>query len=70
MPTPMAFVDYSKCHPESCPDGFCKATEACRYKLLKQERPYETPMMDPSICRGCSQCARACPLKAIQVSNF
>jgi translation initiation factor RLI1 len=70
MPAPMAFLDYTKCRPEACLDGLCKATQACRYKLLKQEKPFEAPMMDPYICRGCNQCVRACPLKAIQRSTF
>ena len=70
MPAPMAFLDYDKCRPESCPEGRCKAAQACRYKLLKQERPFEPPMTDPYICRGCSECVRACPLKAIKMSTY
>ena len=45
----------------------CVAALACPRKLLKQEQPGEIPMTDPSICQGCADCARACPLKAIQI---
>ena len=67
MPSKMALVDYKKCHPEKCDSGVCAAVLACSHKLLKQEAPYEIPMMDPSVCQGCGDCVRACPLKAIEI---
>jgi len=69
MPTKMALVDYKKCHPEKCDSGICVAALACSHKLLKQiDGPYEVPMTDPSLCRGCGDCVRACPMKAIQIA--
>jgi ferredoxin len=35
--------------------------------LIKQESPGSMPMFHPSTCRGCGDCARVCPLKAIRV---
>jgi len=67
MPSKMALVDYKKCHPEKCDSGVCAAVLACSHKLLKQEAPYEIPMTDPSVCQGCGDCLRACPLKAIEI---
>ena len=67
MASKMALVDYNKCRPEECEDGRCRAAESCSRKLLIQENPYEAPMTDPSLCRGCADCALACPLKAIRV---
>ena len=67
MPNKIALVIFDKCHPEKCDKGVCTAALACPRKLLKQEAPYEIPMPDPSICQGCGDCARTCPLKAIRV---
>ncbi len=68
MPKKMALIDYEKCHPEHCDSGVCKAVFACPHKLLKQEAPYETPMPELSLCRGCAKCVIACPLKAVQLN--
>jgi len=65
MPSKMALVDYSKCHPEKHDCGICAAALACSNGLLRQEAPYEIPMTDPFLCRGCGDCVRACPFKAI-----
>ena len=67
MPGKMSLVNYNKCHPEKCDGGICAAALACTHKLLKQEAPYQIPMPDPSICQGCGDCVRACPLKAIEI---
>lgn len=67
MPRKTALVVFPKCHPEQCEGGVCAAALACPRKLLKQERPGEIPMTDPALCRGCADCAHACPLKAITV---
>jgi translation initiation factor RLI1 len=61
-------VDFSKCHPEKCDQGICVAVALCKHKLLEQEAPYEPPMhINTSLCKGCGDCARACPYKAIVV---
>jgi len=67
MPGKMALIDFKKCHPENCSSGICAAVLACSHKLLKQEANYEIPMPDPFLCRGCGDCVRACPLKAIEI---
>lgn len=70
MPRKMAMLDYTKCVPEKCPDGVCAASLACPSKLLKQEEPFTVPMPEPSACRACGDCVRACPQKAIQILSF
>jgi translation initiation factor RLI1 len=70
MPTKIALIDFKKCFPQKCRDGICTAALACTNKLLKQEAPYEIPMPDPSLCRGCGDCAQACPFKAIKVDRM
>jgi translation initiation factor RLI1 len=70
MPSKMALVDFGKCRPQNCPDGVCAAALACERKLLRQETPYQCPMPDPSVCKGCGDCVRACPLKAIVMTKI
>jgi len=70
MPSKVALIDFKKCSPQKCRDGICAAALACTRQLLKQEAPYEIPMPDPALCRGCADCARACPLKAITVAKM
>ena len=70
MPSKMALIDYKKCHPDQCDHGVCAAVAACKYKLLKQEAPNEIPMTNPFTCKGCGDCVRACPLKAIDISRI
>ncbi|KPK24177.1 MAG: hypothetical protein AMJ70_02535 [Dehalococcoidia bacterium SG8_51_3] len=70
MPNKMALVVFDKCQPEKCQKGNCLALAACPHKLIKQEAPYHKPMFHPSICQGCGDCARACPLKAVQVMRI
>ena len=68
MPGKIALVDFNKCKPDKCDKkGICAAVKACPRKLLKQEAPHEPPMTDPSICQGCGDCVRVCPLKAIKI---
>ena len=69
MPGKAALVDYNRCRPDQCEGGVCKAAQVCRYRLLKQEKTGEIPMADPFICRGCGDCVRACPLRAIEVTR-
>ena len=70
MPSKMALVDYSKCQPGNCNEGICLASQACTRKLLQQEAPYDAPMTNPSVCAGCADCVRACPMKAIQIMRM
>ena len=58
-------VDYKKCHPEKQHNGICAAALACSHGLLRQEAPFEIPMTDPFLCRGCGDCVRACQFKAV-----
>jgi translation initiation factor RLI1 len=67
MPGKIALLNYKKCHPEKCDSGVCAAVLACSHKLLRQEASYDIPMTDPSVCQGCGDCVRACPLKAIEI---
>ncbi len=70
MPSKMALVDYNKCQPSQCDSGKCAAALACSRRLLTQEALYEPPMTDPSVCRGCGDCVRACPAKAIVIGQM
>ena len=70
MPNKMALVVFDKCQPEKCQNGNCLALAACPHKLIKQEAPYHKPLFHPSTCQGCGDCARACPLKAVQVMRI
>ncbi|MFC1962330.1 4Fe-4S binding protein [Chloroflexota bacterium] len=65
----MALVHYDRCRPQGCDGGVCVAVKACPHKLLQQENAYEVPMPNPSLCRGCGDCARACPTRAIEISR-
>ena len=69
MPNKMVVVDFSKCDPSQCQNGVCLAAQACSRKLLRQEEPGDAPMSNPALCRGCGDCIRACPLKAIRMST-
>ncbi|MFC2014772.1 4Fe-4S binding protein [Chloroflexota bacterium] len=69
MPGKIAMVDFNKCQPEKCENGICKAAQACERKLLTQDTAFEAPMTNPSICRACGDCVRACPMKAIQITG-
>ena len=66
----MVVVDFNKCRPKECGNGICLAAKACKRKLLIQEKEYAIPITNPSICRGCSDCIRACPLNAVQISKI
>ncbi len=65
-----ALLDYGKCYQPECSGGVCKAAEACPSRLLKQEEPGFLPMTEPSFCRACGDCVRACPLKAIRIVSM
>jgi Fe-S-cluster-containing hydrogenase component 2 len=70
MPSKMATVDFKICRPDQCDSGKCPAVAACPRHLIRQEDPYDPPMMNPSICQGCRDCARACPLGAISITEI
>lgn len=70
MPSKMAIIDFNRCKPSECDNGVCLAAQACERKLLVQESAYEAPMPNPSLCRACGDCLRACPMGAIQISRF
>lgn len=70
MPSKMATVDFQKCRPGQCAGGKCPAVAACPRHLIRQEDPYDPPMMNPAICQGCRDCARACPLGAISITEI
>jgi translation initiation factor RLI1 len=63
----IALVDYNRCLPQQC--GACVAAAACERKLMVQESVNSPPMTDPGICRGCGDCVRACPLKAVSIAG-
>jgi translation initiation factor RLI1 len=65
-----ALLDYTKCVPGECPGGVCAAVQICPSRLLKQEEPYFVPMTEPSFCRACGECVRACPMKAIEIVSL
>lgn len=65
----MALVVFDRCEPGHCADGVCIAAKACERKVLRQEDVYEPPMACSSVCRGCGDCVKACPLNAIEIRN-
>ena len=67
MTRKLALLDYNKCRPAECVDGLCTAAQACPSKLLQQEAAYVIPEPEPSACRACGDCVRACPLNAINL---
>jgi translation initiation factor RLI1 len=69
MQSKIALIQFDKCMPEKCEGGVCIAAKACTHKLIIQEAPGEIPMMNPSLCRGCGDCVRTCPLKAIKIAT-
>jgi translation initiation factor RLI1 len=71
MTRKMALLDYSRCLPSECDDGgVCRVVDVCPSKLIKQEEPGLPPMTEPSACRACGECVRACPLDAIRIVSM
>ncbi|HUT68621.1 MAG TPA: 4Fe-4S binding protein [Dehalococcoidales bacterium] len=67
MARKLALLDYYKCRPDACEGGVYASAQVCPSKLLKQEAAYTVPMPEPSSCRACGDCVRACPQKAIRL---
>jgi translation initiation factor RLI1 len=67
MPGKMALLDFNKCQPEGCQGGICAAALACPSRLLKQDSPGSIPEPEPSFCRACGECVRACPRDAFRI---
>ena len=66
MPYKVAIINYNKCDPIDCKDGVCKALSSCPKKIIKQEKPYEAPFINPSLCTGCYECIEYCLRGAIE----
>ena len=64
-------VDFDKCVPGKCSlSGASPAAGTCTHGLLEQEEPGDHPMLlFAKLCVGCGDCARACPLKAIELKS-
>jgi ferredoxin len=65
-------VNFIKCDPNKCDSdkGICAAVSSCKHDILEQEEPFEPPMhFSRDMCVGCSDCIRACKLKAIENKN-
>jgi translation initiation factor RLI1 len=68
MPNKLIVLDYYKCRPNLCNNGCCVAAPSCPLGIIRQEEPYDFPMANPSVCKGCAKCVTACPLEAISLS--
>ena len=65
-------VNFHKCDPKSCDSkrGLCATVKSCKHDILEQEEPFEVPMhFSREMCIGCSDCAKACPRKAIEFKS-
>jgi translation initiation factor RLI1 len=67
MPNTMVSLNYEKCKPDNCTGGICIAASACPLKLINQEEPFEPPMANSTLCKGCAKCISACPQQAISL---
>lgn len=67
MPQPKVVLDYSRCDPSQCEDGFCASAQVCKRKVLRQQEPGEMPDLYPALCLGCTDCVDVCPQGAIRL---
>lgn len=61
-------LNYYKCDPEQCNNGYCLAVQACPLKIIEQEERFAYPFAGSSICKGCAKCTNACPMEAISLT--
>ncbi|RLB06721.1 MAG: hypothetical protein DRG50_04900 [Deltaproteobacteria bacterium] len=64
---PVPSIDFNQCQPWRCEGGICAAARACPHKAFLQEKPYDFPLHDTSMCAGCGSCTSACPIRAIRM---
>ena len=67
MPKQIIVVDYSRCEPEQCENGICRAALLCKKRILFQEAPFEMPESRAAMCMGCAVCLTACPRNALKM---
>ena len=72
MPGKYAHIDFNRCDPRKHdPErGKCPAVASCGKKLLEQEEDFDGPLLiSATMCVGCGDCVRTCPLGAIRIEQ-
>ncbi|MFC1651021.1 hypothetical protein ACFL2X_05570 [Candidatus Latescibacterota bacterium] len=68
MPKQKPLIIFKKCNPDKCSpeSGICASSLVCPKSILIQEDAFDPPMLvSCSMCTGCGDCAKDCPLTAI-----